>query len=297
MNPLVLFHHPCNDGFAARVVAEKFLGPNAEYIGVNYDTKACPAGVKDREVYVLDFSFPAEEMIRIVDESSKLVWLDHHHTSLPILDSLVEARPTAGLKHHLFVDAENTRSGARLTWEFFSRGAGDNVPMLIRHVDDRDRWKFRLGGTKSFHRYLGTLPMEVGSWMPLLDREPPSIAYAIGNGIEQYMQEEVKLLLRKAVPCSIEARDKQGEIRKVKGLAVNCPVNQSEIGNQLAQVSGTYGLVYFIGSASKVFCSLRSVGDFDVSALAQAYGGGGHKNAAGFQTGLFSLEHFLRTGA
>jgi nanoRNase/pAp phosphatase (c-di-AMP/oligoRNAs hydrolase) len=28
--------------------------------------------------------------------------------------------------------------------------------------------------------------------------------------------------------------------------------------------------------------SLRSVGDFDVSAIAKIYGGGGHKNAAGF---------------
>jgi nanoRNase/pAp phosphatase (c-di-AMP/oligoRNAs hydrolase) len=28
---------------------------------------------------------------------------------------------------------------------------------------------------------------------------------------------------------------------------------------------------------------LRSIGDFDVSMVAQAFGGGGHKNAAGFQ--------------
>jgi nanoRNase/pAp phosphatase (c-di-AMP/oligoRNAs hydrolase) len=28
--------------------------------------------------------------------------------------------------------------------------------------------------------------------------------------------------------------------------------------------------------------SLRSIGDFDVSELAKRYGGGGHKNSAGF---------------
>jgi uncharacterized protein len=29
---------------------------------------------------------------------------------------------------------------------------------------------------------------------------------------------------------------------------------------------------------------LGSMGDFDVSEIAKAYGGGGHKNAAGFQS-------------
>ncbi len=33
-------------------------------------------------------------------------------------------------------------------------------------------------------------------------------------------------------------------------------------------------------------CSLRSKGDIDVAAIATAYGGGGHKNAAGFKTPL-----------
>ena len=33
-----------------------------------------------------------------------------------------------------------------------------------------------------------------------------------------------------------------------------------------------------------IMFSLRSIGDFDVSAIAKQHGGGGHKNAAGFQT-------------
>ncbi|NIV11578.1 MAG: bifunctional oligoribonuclease/PAP phosphatase NrnA, partial [Aliifodinibius sp.] len=34
---------------------------------------------------------------------------------------------------------------------------------------------------------------------------------------------------------------------------------------------------------TEVVYSLRSRGDFDVSALAERFGGGGHKNAAGFR--------------
>ena len=36
--------------------------------------------------------------------------------------------------------------------------------------------------------------------------------------------------------------------------------------------------------------SLRSEGEFDVSAVAQQYGGGGHRNAAGFNAATLPWE-------
>ena len=36
--------------------------------------------------------------------------------------------------------------------------------------------------------------------------------------------------------------------------------------------------------------SLRSVGDYDVSAIAKTFGGGGHRNAAGFEVALDRLK-------
>lgn len=43
-----------------------------------------------------------------------------------------------------------------------------------------------------------------------------------------------------------------------------------------------FGATYYDVADGRIF-SLRSVGDFDVSAIAKKYGGGGHKNAAGFK--------------
>jgi nanoRNase/pAp phosphatase (c-di-AMP/oligoRNAs hydrolase) len=57
----------------------------------------------------------------------------------------------------------------------------------------------------------------------------------------------------------------------------------SELGNQLAIKSGTYGATYYHDSTDTVRFSLRSVGDYDVSRLAKIFGGGGHKNASGFK--------------
>ncbi len=46
-------------------------------------------------------------------------------------------------------------------------------------------------------------------------------------------------------------------------------------------VTPSFAACYWDTPKGRVF-SLRSVGDFDVSAVAASYGGGGHKNASGF---------------
>jgi nanoRNase/pAp phosphatase (c-di-AMP/oligoRNAs hydrolase) len=43
-----------------------------------------------------------------------------------------------------------------------------------------------------------------------------------------------------------------------------------------------FGGTYYDTATHREF-SLRSLGDFDVSEIAKEFGGGGHKNAAGFK--------------
>lgn len=50
----------------------------------------------------------------------------------------------------------------------------------------------------------------------------------------------------------------------------------------MAKKSETFGMTWCVGENGQVFVSLRSIGDYD--AIAKAYGGGGHRNAAGFKT-------------
>ena len=74
------------------------------------------------------------------------------------------------------------------------------------------------------------------------------------------------------------------------GLACNAPLFlTSDLGHELANKSGTFGLVWSMAGDGQIHCSLRSNGDYDVSAIAKALGGGGHRNAAGFSTGIDTL--------
>ena len=71
-------------------------------------------------------------------------------------------------------------------------------------------------------------------------------------------------------------------------IVVNAPGQlTSELADYLIEMEHYQGdQAYFIAAykdmADRRLWSLRSLGDFDVGAVAKARGGGGHKNAAGF---------------
>jgi hypothetical protein len=70
--------------------------------------------------------------------------------------------------------------------------------------------------------------------------------------------------------------------------AVNARYQRAPIGHELAK-RATYGrprgLVYRI-TGNRVDASIYSIGDLDVSKIAESHGGGGHRNAAGFSVPL-----------
>jgi len=80
-----------------------------------------------------------------------------------------------------------------------------------------------------------------------------------------------------------------------QGLAANCPPHlTSDVGHALAVQSGTFGLCWRLSKEGMTAeCSLRSNGDYDVSAIAKAFGGGGHRNAAGFEVPIATLLGWL----
>ena len=77
--------------------------------------------------------------------------------------------------------------------------------------------------------------------------------------------------------------------------AVNSPHHRSHIGHELAKRAAfgrPIGVVYRV-SGTQVDASIYSIGDVDVSAVAERFGGGGHRNASGFTVSLRRwLEEF-----
>ena len=175
---------------------------------------------------------------------------------------------------------------------------GTEVPMLIKHIDDRDRWQFKMEGTKELNAALWTAPWNFQQWKELNESDLAPM-YKAGKAIlrahDQNVQSVVKGAARK---CSIAWPEPHVSFLDdvpLVGLAANCPPHlQSDVGHELANQSGTFGLLWSIDKDGQCKCSLRSNGGYDVSAIAKAFGGGGHRNAAGFTTSIQTLLEWTK---
>jgi oligoribonuclease NrnB/cAMP/cGMP phosphodiesterase (DHH superfamily) len=289
MKPLVLYHANCADGFGAAFAAWKKLGDEAEYVPVQYGRVILPDYV-EREVYILDFSFPREVMEDIFREAKRVVWLDHHKTAFEMWcgPGITQHYDPNG-QHHIHLN--NDKSGAMLAWEYFHPDT--EVPMLIKHIDDRDRWVWKLRCTREISACLASFPYDFELWDELMGdghygtlcTEGAAILRATQQRIDKAVNGELrKITLEAPHPAAT------GYLHAYEGLALNAVNDISEIGNAVAKKSGTFSLSFFI-KGNEVICSLRSIAPYDVSVIAKYYGGGGHAQAAGFK---MPIERFFR---
>ena len=300
MKPLVIYHANCTDGFGAAFAAWLKLGDEAEYLPMNYGEVNTPEdfdmkvslATKGNTVYILDFSFPRPLMEALFSYAGKVVWLDHHKTAFETwLGSMPQhGQYVLGTGHTIWLD--NNKSGAMLAWEYFHPKT--KVPMLIQHIDDRDRWQFKLEGSKELHAALASYkPWSFEQWKGFLVWEN---FRQEGAAILRAHNQHVQAALKQARPSGIKVLlSEDGFAPVLNGLAANAPAFlASDLGHELANQSGTFGLVWSMAGDGQIHCSLRSNGEYDVSAIAKAFGGGGHRNAAGFSTDIDTLVSWLK---
>lgn len=306
MKPLVIYHASCTDGYGAAFAAWLKLGDEAEYLPMNYGeskdkfwcledgTFDSELTILNREIYILDFSFDRWIMDGLFSLAKRVVWLDHHKTAFEMWCGKEKGQhyETEG-KHHIVLD--NYKSGALLAWEYFHPNT--EVPMLIQHIDDRDRWQWKLEGSAEIHAALGSMqPWSFGQWCQFLLLHGGSISPLIreGTAILRAQKQHVERMAKQARGCRIIFDANSAVSDGASGLAVNSSIHQSEVGHELANASGTYGLVWYMASDGRVRCSLRSNGDYDVSRIANTFGGGGHKTASGMEVDVETLMRLLK---
>ena len=319
---LVIYHANCADGFGAAFSAWLKLGEAADYVAVKYGQDFNPSylcDIAERDVFILDFSFPREEMDRLFMMAKQVIWLDHHKTAFEMWCGGI---PEGGVHSEMFSSAgrtggdegwhcthditlNNNKSGALLAWEYFHPGT--DVPMLFKHIDDYDRWQFKMPGTKEFNKALWSYaPWGFEQWKELNPQleayddhggDFPHFLFKEGAAIlrahDQNVQGVVEKSMRRCVIQWVPVGELQIQFRP--GLSANCPPHlTSDVGHALATQSGTFGLCWALSKEGMVAnCSLRSNGDYDVSKIAKVFGGGGHKNAAGFEVPIATLLGWL----
>ena len=315
MTPVtVLYHADCPDGFGAAYAAWLRFGDHAIYWPMHHGQPWEMAEIAGHAVYVLDFSFSPEKLEAMAGVAASVTQIDHHASALqPWADRLDKSPDGTEFFRHptlpLTVVFDLGKSGVRLAWEHFHPDRP--VPLVLRHVEDVDLWRFALPGSRPISRALRLLPYDFAAWDELVRQAdaPHTPRYLVllaeGEAIERFFQSEIERLAQGnlVMPARLHGEpvdflqaqrhglptvsDGERGWRAVDGLAVNAnALFASELGNRLAEQSGSFGLTWELGAGGDVKVSLRAVGRVDVAAIAAGYGGGGHPNAAGFRVPL-----------
>lgn len=295
-NPICIYHGGCADGFTAAWAVRRALGDIEFYPAIYGEA---PPDVTGRDVIMVDFSYKRPVIDAMAATCRTMLILDHHKTAAADLAGIDQPyvinqgwdkhlESVYGAFHKLdrdprapFAIFDMNRSGALIAWDFFH--PHQPRPTLIDYVADRDLWLFEMPFSRQVSAYIYSWPMEFDAW----DRMCGKLA---GNELDF---EDVFLsggaILRqhaKNVASLIRTTQREMVIGGHTVPVANVPhFMASDAGHSMAE-GHPFSATYFDRDGSRVF-SLRSrEGGADVSMIAAQYGGGGHRNAAGFQAAV-----------
>lgn len=255
---VIVYHDNCHDGVTALWVALQVWPDAVAYPG-RYSEPPDLERLAGHDVVCLDFSWKREAMMQVHAVAKSLLVLDHHKSAEAELQ---------GLDWAVF---DQERSGAGLAWDLLHGGPR---PRLVDYVEDRDLWRFALLWCREVHAACNSYPLTIEARAMLMTR---SIADLVDEGVAilRYHDQLVTTAAEKA------RRERIGGV-EVPSIACPLPEIISDLGHRLAE-DAPFAAVWCEQPDGSTIYSLRSRPEgADVSEVARAYGGGGHRNAAGF---------------
>lgn len=286
---LCLYHANCDDGFTAAWAIWK-RWPQCEFRAVQYGNPP-PGDVADKHVLIVDFSWPAEQLEGMAATAKTVLVLDHHKTAQAALAELHQivrptyenvmrcfARMSGGPRSRILVEFDMDRSGARMAWQFAHPGV--NPPVLVNLVEDRDLWRFRFEETKPVRMLLQSLPYDFGIWSSTARSLGLDLAGAVETGAA----------IQRFYDARVEEMAASAHLRDLAGFS-GVPVAHvpyafvSDVCHRLLQLhpNAPFAAACVVAHGGTTYSLRSNDARVDVSEVAKAHGGGGHRNAAGFR--------------
>ncbi|MHC5056384.1 MAG: hypothetical protein ACYTKD_16935 [Planctomycetota bacterium] len=284
-----IYHNPCPDGLTAAWVFQKYmldndlefkLTPGAYSDGKAIDLSDIEEELEDSIVYFLDFCTkdPAQ-LIEIASKARQVFVLDHHKTAAEMLEGM-DVPSNVDVDHITMED-----SGALITWNYFY--PTESAPLFVKYISDNDTWKHELPGVIEFMAWFDLMEpattADIFNLVADFPKTPSEFAEA-----SQYRRGKVALKFKKILIEQCEGLAFETEICGVKVMKVNSgfiKIN-SQLGNNLVEKHKMPAWVWYErmgANGPEIYNSIRSNDDLhDATEIAKQFGGGGHRNAAGF---------------
>jgi hypothetical protein len=278
VKPLVIFHGRCPDGWGAAWWLGRALGDHDKHEGMYGDPP--PLELADRDVYLVDFCYPAADLDAIAGQCRSLLILDHHQTSVGYVRDSVVSEVTmlraidfraAAVRAVLNME----HSGVGLVGDYVNGRFGFEAPLWFENIEDRDLWRFVLPETAEVFAAVTSRPYTVEAWDEM-ERMLRIDLVGEGRAIDRYRRQLIDATVATAFRTT------------VLGHEVWCAASPYAIGSDVAgelalRDPGLFA-AYYVDYGDRRRYGLRSTRDgVDVAALAETVGGGGHQHAAGFE--------------
>lgn len=282
MKTIAIYHKDCIDGTsAAAVVLRKFPDALLFPMSHGYTPEEIEPIVKNAtqgdRIFTVDCVMGVKEFLAA---GFDITSIDHHIGAHDEYKKLSEENPKFT---YIF---DNDKSGASLSWSYFF--AKENVPEIIRLVEDRDLWRWKYSpDTENVNHCLWLLinqPAEMGKLFNA-DKQTLDAIKRDGAAITKYVKKIMEEAVKDHEPLMFS-------IGSQKVPLYNVTAFKSEMGNILAKERNQSVGLFSIKN-NEVRISFRCTDSHNPTALdmAKALGGGGHRNAA---SARISLSEFIK---
>lgn len=278
---ILIYYHDDNDGLCSAAVAANYYDRNEfaiKFVAINYGKESWnEEEIRAAEkVWLVDFaSDRMDEFVKAC--GSKLIWIDHHKTAMEKFPDLWNSSNIPGIR-------SIEKAACVLTWEF-THPEYVPPPAAVAYIGDKDIWKFEYIETRAFSAGFSLMVKnpDDNAWDVLLDysseyEDTVNRIVSIGELLLEAQNYKLQKAFERGVDCIFH---------NWKARLVNTTGNISELGEFIYKKPEYDIAIMWQAVEDMVVFSLRSDSGSpdspDCAEIAQQYGGGGHKNAAGFQ--------------
>lgn len=300
--------HDDMDGYASAAVvywAFKKAGfiseDNYSITHYNYSDKIPSCDQSAKIIFITDYSISNEAFMKDLRQTydnnkHKIFWCDHHQTSIDnCKEDYTILKNIPGIR-------DTKYCGAALAWFYLNPGSTDaNLPKILRLVDDYDCWKKKIKESdylnaafnynQEYYKDLHDPTSDL--WEHLIYYRGNSEFSVTGNKLIDYGEKSCQVQ-RDTEWANIRRNGWIGILDKFPDVKMICLNNDSK-GSQLFSdllkskeyPDGKYThACAFQFDGSKMTYSIYSAENVSPNAqkICEAYGGGGHPGAAGFQS-------------
>lgn len=262
-----------------------------DFIGYNYGQPIPDLSSYDR-VIMCDISFSKEEMEKV---ACKLIWIDHHNSAIKIMDESEYFNSNVICRF-----TQTNFAACELTWYYLF--PDKKIPEIVnllglydsfRHKgtdEETEIMEFQYGARQCISNYEEAyeyliMSIENSPYEPRIEEN----ILICGKGIYSYLCTEAKQIYNKGFAIffiDFETFD------TYKFIGINRERFNPDNFNIDYHKDGYDGCASFSFDGTKwVFSLYNKDGKVDCSKLAQHFGGGGHKGAAGFR--IEDINKFL----